>query len=124
VDEVLARLAHDVDGRPRLGLEEALHLGRVVRGRGRRGGQARWGGQGRGLWPPPPARPEREAAPQERHEVAAMEGPGGPLLSSARGCVGGCADRSERRERRKRKRGLASSCPRDARAALRWGLIR
>lgn len=83
LDEVLARLPHDVDGRPRLGLEEALHLGPVVLYR-RSGGQARRGGQGRGLGPPPPRRPEREAAAQERHGVAAREGPRGALLSSAR----------------------------------------
>ena len=88
LDEALARLPHDVDRRPRLGLEEALHLGPVVRcrrSRGHSGGQARRGGQGRGLGPAPPRRPEREAAAQERHGVAAREGPRGALLSSARG---------------------------------------
>jgi hypothetical protein len=110
VDEVLSRLPHDVDGRPRLRLEEALHLGPVVRcrrGRGRRGGQARRGGQGRGLGPPPPRRPEREATAQERHEVAAREGPGGPLLSSAR--VG--APIGARRARGTARVWGSSSCP-------------
>jgi hypothetical protein len=110
VDEALARLPHDVHGRPRLGLEEALHLGPVVRCRRSRG-QARRGGQGRGLGPPPPRRPEREAAAQERHGVAAREGPRGALLSSTRGRE---FDRSAASEGgRARTRGYegSSSCP-------------
>ena len=65
VDEELARLPHDVGRRPRLGLEEALHLGAVVRCR--RSGRARRGGQGRGGGPPPPRRPEGEATSEQRH---------------------------------------------------------
>ena len=123
VDEVLARLPHDVDGRPWLRLEEALHLGPVVccrRGRGRRGGQARRGWQGRGLGPPPPRRPEREAAAQERHEVAAREGPGGPLLSSARDWGERRSERGEQGGENQRGYG-ARARARDARGALRWG---
>jgi hypothetical protein len=107
LDEALARLPHDVDRRPRLGLEEALHLGPVVpcrRNRGRSGGQARRGGQGRGLGPAPPRRPEREAAAQERHEVAAREGPrGGPALLPAG--PGVRSERGERASKRGRVRG-------------------
>jgi hypothetical protein len=55
VDEALACLLHDVDGHPWVGLEEALHLGPVVR-RHRSGCQARRGWQGESL---PPRRPEQ-----------------------------------------------------------------
>jgi hypothetical protein len=90
VDEEFARLPHDVGGRPRLGLEEALHLACLVRGRCcgsscRGGGYARRGGQGGGLGRPPPRRPERAAAPEERHEAGAARGPGRGPSSSPRG---------------------------------------
>lgn len=122
LDEALARLPHDVDGRPRLGLEEALHLGPVVRchrSRGRSGGQARRGGQGRGLGPPPPARPEREAAAQERHGVASREGPrGGPALlrTGVWRSIGAPRARERRREGTR-----AGARARDA-DALGWGV--
>jgi hypothetical protein len=126
VDEELARLPHDVGGRPRLGLEEPLHLARLVCGcccgsSCRGGGYARRGGQGGGLGRPPPRRPEREAAPEERHAGAARGLDGAPPLPSSPSRRGGARSNST-------GPGASSCTPapvparaRDARAAVGMG---